>query len=197
MREPVMGSETGRVATVLHTAVATLYSNLVTRPTGRAVRLAIERQIEDTNGTCLSILDFSRVGVMDFSCADEVIAKLLVKYSRSDRPAEAYFVARGVSEHHRDPIEAVLERHGVLLVTAGGEGRDLLGPAPTRLRRAWSCLEALGRAVAGDFAAADGVSRPTASSWLRRLAAFRVAIREEGDRFSSLSVVLDGHGVPT
>ncbi len=40
----------GGVETVVRTSVATLHSNLVTRPTGRAVRVAIERQIMEAGG---------------------------------------------------------------------------------------------------------------------------------------------------
>lgn len=180
------------VKTVLRTSVASLHSNLVTRPTGCAVRLAIEQQILQAGGVCLSILDFSGVGIIDFSCADEVIAKLLRKYMKPDRPAEAFFVVRGVSAHHRDPIEAVLERHSLLLVAVESGGSALWGPAPARLRRAWDCLDRLGRAVPDDFASARGLSNPTACSWLKRLASWRLAVPDGGECFCSLPALLDG-----
>lgn len=182
----------GVVGTVLHTSVATLYSNLVTRPTGEAVRVAIEHQLQEMRGTTLSILDFSRIGVIDFSCADEVIAKLLKKYSRADRPADAFFVAHGVCEHHREPIESVLDHHRLLLVVIEDGQPELWGRAPARLREAWHLLHRMGQAGSGDFASAQGVEPATAAAWLRRLATERVVVSDDGKRFASLPLFVEG-----
>lgn len=177
--------------TVLHTTVATLFSNLVTRPTGRAVRFAIEERIEQSSGTCLSVLDFSRVGVIDFSCADEVVAKLLQKYRLADRPNDAFFVVTGVAEHHREPIETVLRRHNLLVVAIDQDRPALLGRAPARLRWVWDWLNGLGRAVPDDLATAHGLTASAAGSWLNRLVNWRLAVPDTGEGYSSLPTVLD------
>lgn len=182
------------VDTVLHTAVASLYSNLVTRPTGRAVRVAIEEQLAEAPAPCLSILDFSQVGVLDFSCADEIVAKLLGKYQRPERPCEAYFLLKGVSEHHREPIETVLRRHDLLAVAVDQGRATLWGPAPKRLHQAWRRLGELGHTFCDDFASAEGLSATAASSWLRRLASRRVAVLVEGGGFACLSAIARGSG---
>ena len=175
----------------LRTSVAMLYSNLVTRPTGEAIRVAIEEQIQEDPGPCVSILDFSQVGVIDFSCADEVIAKLLEKYRRSDRPSEAYFVLRGVSEHHREPIETVLRRHNLLLVAVESGRPELWGPAPSRLRMAWDWLDRSGRAMSDEFASEQGLDETMANSLFKSLASSRVAVPEGDEAFASLVEVLD------
>ena len=180
----------GGFENVFHTSVATLYSNLVTRPTGKAVRFAVEQQIEDSPGPCLSVLDFSQVGVIDFSCADEVIAKLLMKYQAADRPLDAFFVVQGASEHHRDLIESVLQRHNLALVAVDSEGSKLWGAAPSRLREVWEHLDRKGRTVVEDLATDRGVSEPVASSWLRRLAAWRLAVAEGQESYASLGSAL-------
>ena len=180
-------SKGGGVETVLRTSVATLYSNLVTRPTGEAVRVAIERQIEGSRGRCLSVIDFTHVGVIDFSCADEVIAKLLKKYLGPDRPSDAFFVVQGVSEHYRDMIETVLERHNLVLVAVESDGAELWGRAPARLKDAWEQLDRMGRTEVDEFASARGLSTPAAESWLKRLALWRLAVPEGGAGYSSLT----------
>ncbi|TFG61608.1 MAG: hypothetical protein E4H28_08655, partial [Gemmatimonadales bacterium] len=59
-------------------AIASLYQEfLVTRHTGRAVRLSIERLVDERSGPSLTVIDFRDVAVIDFSCADEVVARLL------------------------------------------------------------------------------------------------------------------------
>ena len=86
-----------------------LYSNLVTRPTGAAVRAQIEALLADARERSLTVIDFSHVGMIDFSCADEVVAKLLLQSASPERGGrEAYFLFRGVTDDHWDAIETVL-----------------------------------------------------------------------------------------
>jgi hypothetical protein len=124
---------------------AKLYSHLVTRPTGQAVRVAIESQLAEAGETSCSLIDFSEVTVLDFSCADEVVAKLLSRYLPEDRPREAYFVFRGVLDRHREPVEAVLERHGLAAVAEGGRRCELLGRWSGAEGQVWAAVEERGR----------------------------------------------------
>ncbi|HVD04699.1 MAG TPA: hypothetical protein VNB89_01720, partial [Gemmatimonadaceae bacterium] len=55
------------LSTVLRRTVCDLYSNLVTRPTGAAVRNAIETQLAELGGRTVTVIDFSNVGLLDFS----------------------------------------------------------------------------------------------------------------------------------
>lgn len=134
-------------------SVATLYSHLVTRPTGQALRLGIEAQITELGALCLTVLDFSEVVVLDYSCADETVAKLVQRFQRSDRPAEAYFIARGIDDRHLETIDSVLSRQDLAIAAELGDG-DLiiLGGLSEAERDAWSALGALGRGTAGEVA---------------------------------------------
>ena len=49
------------VGTVLRGTVCDLYSNLVTRPTGAAVRTAIEEQVIELGASVVTTIDFSQV----------------------------------------------------------------------------------------------------------------------------------------
>lgn len=132
------------VGQVLHHTETSLYANLVTRPTGRAVRIAIESRLRAAGPCSLSLIDFSEVKILDFSCADEVVAKLLQRYTD---PAghEAFFVFRGVHEPHRDQVEYVLKRQGLLAVAETAPSRfELLGARTDPEERVWSGLERLG-----------------------------------------------------
>ena len=162
------------LGTVLRqTLAANLYSNLVTRPTGLAVRTQIERLLGTTRSDerVLAVIDFSHVTMIDFSCADEVIAKLLLYYGREH---EAYFVFRGMTEDHWDSIEAVLERHGLALVVEGQGGVELVGVLEDHERRAWDAMKRRGRVesweLAGDLGEPeDAVRRALDRLWHRRL----------------------------
>lgn len=161
--------------------VTSFYSNLVTRPTGRAVRMGVESQIaelEVAEKICVSILDFSQVPVLDYSCADEIVAKLLLRYLADDRPADAYFIARGLHEHHLEAVDAVLERHGLLLVAQDGEGRPLLlGPSNPFERACWVALARRGHAWPREVAGEAGLSEEVLAPTLARLAFQRVIVR--------------------
>jgi len=133
------------VGGIVRRSVASLYSQLVTRPTGRAVRLAIETQIAEFGEVAFSVIDLTEVTLLDFSCADEVVAKLLQRYMRDDRPREAYFVFRGLADFHLDPIESVLERQGLAAVAQGAGGAfELLGPRSSEEGAVWRLVEERG-----------------------------------------------------
>jgi hypothetical protein len=161
--------------------VTSFYTNLVTRPTGRAVRMGVESQLAELEGVenlCLSVLDFSQVPVLDYSCADEIVAKLLLRYLTDDRPFDAYFVARGLREHHLEAVDAVLERHSLLLVSQDEEGEaHLLGPANPFERACWRALARRGSASAADVAGEAELSEEVVRPTLARLGLQRVLVR--------------------
>jgi hypothetical protein len=101
------------VCSALQESAARSYSNLVTRPTGAAVRAYIEQQIQQSDEEeCAVVLDFTHVGMMDFSCADEIVAKLVLR----ENPRPPQLVFSGLTESHLEAIDTVLERHGMSLV---------------------------------------------------------------------------------
>jgi hypothetical protein len=163
------------VGGLVRRTVATLYSHLVTRPTGRAVRVAIESQLAEAGDTSCSLIDFSEVTVLDFSCADEVVAKLLSRYLHDDRPREAFFVLRGVIERHREPIEAVLERHGLAAVASHGRRCELLGRWTGVEGQVWEAVEQRGRLAPASLPALfpEGDQRAALDGLVRRRLVFR------------------------
>jgi hypothetical protein len=162
------------------TLSASLYSNLVTRPTGRAVRTQIERLVVDSNPRGdqrrLTVIDFSHVSMIDFSCADEVIAKLLQSTALGH---EAYFLFRGMNDDHWHSIETVLERHGLALVVEDERGVELVGVLDDRERRAWDAVKRRGRASAITLADDLAEPEPDIRADLDRLWRRRLLMRHE------------------
>lgn len=164
------------VSRLIQRQVASLYAHLITRPTGRAVRLAIQSQLASAREMALSVIDFSEVRILDFSCADEVVAKLILQYQMPEEETRAFFVFRGVSDPHLEPIQAVLERHRLSAVTETAQGRcRLIGIPSEDDARVWSSLEerrALSRAEALAHLP-DEADRATLESLVRRGLVFR------------------------
>ena len=140
------------LSSVLRRTVCELYSNLVTRPTGAAVRGEIELQLTELRGRTLTVIDFANVGLLDYSCADEVVAKLLLRYGADDAPGEAYFLFRGLSESHLDAIESVLERHGLAMVLQHADGAaELFGALSKAERELWRAVYERGKVSLADL----------------------------------------------
>lgn len=179
-------------------SVTSLFSNLVTRPTGRAIRTGVESQIAEMEcgdaSVCMSVLDFSQVRVLDYSCADEIVAKLLLRFQGEERPAEAYFMVRGLQEHHVEAVEAVLERHDLLLVSEveGGGAFQLLGGADPLQRAVWEALLRLDRAGPGQLSRETGIAEEAVSAALAALVARRVAAPHSDGTVSPISFLLQG-----
>lgn len=132
--------QTIRIGLLLREAVAAPYRDLVTRPTGAAVRTRIEATLADSK--CLTaLLDFSDIELVDLSCADEVVAKLLLTVRT------AYFVVlQGLREDHHEAIDHVLTHHrlAVAAVPPGCRAPRLLGWVAADAREAFACISETG-----------------------------------------------------
>jgi hypothetical protein len=169
-------------------AVASLYKeNLVTRHTGRAVRLSIEGMVAELGRHSLTILDFRDVGIIDFSCADEIVAKLMLRTLSPARSAgKTFFLFRGIDEHHRDPVECALKRRGLAAPAENARGEPLLiGEAGADAHRAWNEVCREGRAAVGTLASRLGMDENSCGCLLETLHEKRL-IRREGEDYLSL-----------
>lgn len=162
------------VGEVLQRTQTSLYSHLVTRPTGRAVRMAIKIQLQGNSNRSFSLIDLSEVVILDFSCADEVVAKLL-EDSVQGESREEFFVFRGVHERHRGQVQTVLERRGLAAVAETEPNKySLLGQRSAAEGRAWMALEDAGLVTMGQIGTVfEERDQAAVSSLIDRRLAFR------------------------
>jgi hypothetical protein len=177
------------LSSVLRGTVCALYSNLVTRPTGAAVRAEIERAIAEIGGRTVTVIDFSEVTLLDFSCADEIVAKLMLRYAPADAAppdvalvadGDGYFLFRGLGDRHLDAVEAVLERHRQAIVAVFDGTPCLIGDVSDTERETWELLRDRRQADAGVVAEARGESIEDAARRLEALTRRGLAIRLDG-----------------
>jgi hypothetical protein len=175
--------ETIRIGHLLRETVTTPYRNLVTRPTGAAVRDRIERAL--ARSAChTACLDFSDIELLDLSCADEIVAKLLL----AEAPAR-FVVLRGLREDQHEAIEHVLTHHrlAIAAVPHGDGGPRLLGWVTSDARAAFACICDRGPLAAGDLARALGWSEPRAAEAVGALALHRL-VRPDGALYHPLPI---------
>lgn len=168
------------VCSVLRSAVNQNYGNLLTRDTGMAVRHQIERELAAIREGGTTSLDFSSIGMMDYSCADEVVAKLLVLLENDDPTRGGYVVFRGIGDEHLELVESVLKHHDLALVCLCEDGcARLIGRVSEAERRAWEMVRLRGRAVPADLADEFGFGEEIVASVLDDLSRRRLVRRAE------------------
>lgn len=156
------------LAPILRESVATEYSDLVTRPTGASVRGRLEARIALSPHPTTQ-LDFGQIGLLDFSCADEVVAKLLLR-APDGRPR--FVVLVNVSDSHLDAIEQVLETHqlSVMAVPVSETRPCMLGWRTPDLITAFDAVNRLGAGDSGRLADLVGWTLERAADALQSLA---------------------------
>ena len=163
--------QTIRVDQLLRETVQGPYCDLVTRSTGRAVRTSIQQRLTSRPGS-LALIDFSEVGLVDFSCADEVIAKLLL-----DPPTESTIVLQGLREEQLEAIVHVLEHHDLaaLVHDAASGAARMVGRVSPDLSAAFFTLQRNGPATVQALAERIGWAVERAEAALLTLVRLRLA----------------------
>ena len=100
-------------------------NDLVTRPSGQIIRERIERDIAGEGDGVVIALDFSKIGVIDYSCADEIVAKLISRLL-SGEYGEKYITLTGLNENQRENIEVALERKDLAVMAEMQDGKKIL-----------------------------------------------------------------------
>lgn len=169
-----------------------LYSYLVTRHTGRAVRLSIEERLADFDRHVLTVLDLRNVPLIDFSCADEVVAKLVVRHVNSAAgEGRRFFLFRGVAEHHLDPIESTLTRQGLAIAAETVDGQPLLlGEIDSLAALTWYEIWRVGRGTPIGVAATLNVEEDAVRLAFEELEARRLIV-PDGASYRSLQHTLE------
>lgn len=154
-------------------------NNLVTRSTGQAVRERIERDLEQAPEGSVIGLDFSKVGVIDYSCSDEIVAKLLSRLLAGEY-GDKYLVLTGMNDNQRENIEVALERKDLAILSETREGtRVVLGNLNKYLRDTLGFIVERKKATARDLSEAAKIEANTSGTRLLNLYKKRLVRRVE------------------
>jgi len=153
--------------------------DLVTRPSGQAIRERIEHDIEQEPDASVIALDFSRIGVIDYSCADEVVAKLVSRLL-SGEYGDKYLLLTGLNENQKENIEVALERKDLAVMAELRQGtRVILGSLNNYLKDTLELIVKKKRVTSKDLADARKLEANTSGTRLLNLHKKRLVRRVE------------------
>ncbi len=154
-------------------------NNLVTRPTGQTIRERIERDLEQEPDGAVVALDFSKIGVIDYSCADEIVTKLVSRLLAGEY-GDKYLLLTGLNENQRENIEVAIERKSLAIMALMREGnRILLGSLNNYLRDTLDFIIKKKKATSKDLAEAKKIEANTSGTRLLNLYKKRLVKRIE------------------
>jgi hypothetical protein len=127
------------------------FSDLVTRHSGQVIRGRIERDLAGEKDGSIVALDFSKIGVVDYSCADEIVAKLVSRLL-SGEYGDRYIVLTGLNDNQKENIEVALERKGLaVMATMRNGGKVLIGNLNNYLLKTLELILKKGKITAGEL----------------------------------------------
>jgi hypothetical protein len=167
------------VSDLFREATGSAISHLVTRETGAAVRAAIAERLQSLDRGGVLTLDFSGVGIIDFSCADECLAKLVLRLSAGEY-GEKYLCLTGLGESQRENIQVALERKKLpALLLGAGSAWECLGTLTPHLRETLRLVAERSGMSARELADLLGLELTAASTRLINLHRHRLVRRRE------------------
>ena len=154
-------------------------SDLVTRPSGQVIRTRIEKDMENEKDGEIIVLDFSKIGIIDYSCADEVVAKLISRLL-SGEYGDEYIILTGLNENQRENIEVALERKELAVMAQMKNGKKvLLGNLNNYLKETLNLILKKGKITASDLSEYLKLPANTSGTRLLNLHKKRVVRRIE------------------
>lgn len=153
--------------------------DLVTRHSGQLIRARIERNIEKEDSWEVIALDFSRIGVIDYSCADEIVAKLISRLL-SGEYGDKYIILKGLNDNQRENVEVALERKELAVMAEMRAGKKLLiGSLNNYLKETLQLIVTKGKITAKDLCESMGLEANTSGTRLLNLHKKRLVKRSE------------------
>jgi hypothetical protein len=156
--------------------------DLVTRPSGEKIRRRIERDMGKEPDGAVVALDFVKIGIIDYSCADEIVAKLISRLLGGEY-GDKYLILTGLNENQKENIEVALERKDLAVTAAMKDGRTVvLGNLNNYLKDTLAFVSVRKKATAKDLADARKLEANTSGTRLLNLHKKRLVKRVEERR---------------
>jgi hypothetical protein len=160
----------------------TLLKNGSREMTGRSrgirIREGLERILgEEKRSVCL-VLDFSGMGSVDFSWADEVVAKMISRLW-SGEYGEKFLVLKNLSPSQAENVGVALERKKLAVLATGADGWHLIGSLNNYLVHTLTRVMKRRQLTLRELSEEEGIEMNTSGTRLLNLYKKRLVVRVE------------------
>ncbi len=148
------------------------------RSRGARLRETIEKILREGDEPCL-VIDFSGMGSIDFSWADEVVAKMVSRLW-GDEYGEKFFVLKGLTPSQEENIGVALERKKLAVLTTGPGGWRIIGSLNNYLVQTLNQVMNTSRLTLRELSEKEKIGMNTSGTRLLNLYRKRLVLRIEG-----------------
>ena len=152
---------------------------LTGRSCGIRIRKAIEKMLKEEKGVCRVVLDFSGVGPIDFSWADEAVATLVSRLWGGEY-GEKYILLKGLTPSQSENIGVALERKRLAVLISGPEGWRVIGVLNNYLARTLDQVMKRKGLTLRQYSQEEKIGMNTSGTRLLNLFKKRLVVRMEG-----------------
>jgi len=149
------------------------------RSRGVRIRQAIEKILGTEKGSLRIVLDFSGMGSIDFSWADEVVAKIISRLW-SGEYGKKFLVLKNLNPSQAENIGVALERKKLAVLTTGPEGWRIIGSLNNYLIHTLNRVMKKRQLTLRELSEEEGIEMNTSGTRLLNLYKKRLVVRLEG-----------------
>ncbi len=161
----------------------TLSKNGAKEMTGRSravkMREAIEKTLREDKEPLVMVLDFRGIGPIDFSWADEMVAKLISRLWAGEY-GEKFILLKGLHDSQLENIGVALERKRLAILVMGQRGWRIIGSLNNYLIRTLNQIMEKRRLTLRELSEEEGIGMNTSGTRLLNLYKKRLVARIEG-----------------
>ena len=146
---------------------------------GARIREALEKILGVEKASLRVVLDFSGMGSIDFSWADEVVAKMISRLW-SGEYGEKFLVLKNLSPSQAENVGVALERKKLAVLTTGPEGWRIIGTLNNYLIHTLNRVMQKRQLTLKELSEEEGIEMNTSGTRLLNLYKKRLVVRVEG-----------------
>jgi len=148
------------------------------RSRGAKIRGVIEKILREEKSSLLVVLDFSGLGSIDFSWADEVVAKIISRLWGGEY-GEKFLVLKSLNTSQVENITVALERKRLAALATGSEGWQIIGSLNNYLAHTLDQVMKKGHLTLRQLSEEEGIGMNTSGTRLLNLYKKRLVVRVE------------------
>jgi hypothetical protein len=174
-----MEKRTVSLKKLTHTLLKNGSREITGRSRGARIREALEKILGEEKGALRFVLDFSGMGSIDFSWADEVVAKMISR-SWSGEYGEKFLVLKNLNPSQAENIGVALERKKLAVLTTSPEGWRIIGSLNNYLIHTLNQVMKKRQLTLRELSEEEGIEMNTSGTRLLNLYKKRLVVRVEG-----------------